>query len=76
MHVDDIFAVGLNSKCDVFRDELNPMVPVKNLGELRLYGSCRYTREWERGTLTISQKTFTDEFVKNVCVTSEQNVPI
>ena len=32
MHVDDIFAVGLKSRCDVFRDELNRMVPVKNLG--------------------------------------------
>ena len=35
VHVDDIFAVGLKSRCDVFRDELNRMVPVKNLGELR-----------------------------------------
>ena len=35
VHVDDIFAVGLKSRCAVFRDELNRMVPVKNLGELR-----------------------------------------
>ena len=28
VHVDDIFAVGLKSRCDVFRDELNRMVPV------------------------------------------------
>ena len=35
VHVDDIFAVGLKSTCDAFRDELNQMVPVKNLGELR-----------------------------------------
>ena len=35
VHVDDIFAVGMNSRCDVFRDELNRMVPVKTLGELR-----------------------------------------
>ena len=26
VHVDDIFAVGLKSRCDVFRDELNRMV--------------------------------------------------
>ena len=39
------------------------MVPVKNLGELRWYGGCRYTREREMGTLTISQKTFADELV-------------
>ena len=28
------------------------------------------------GTLTISQKTFADELVKNVCVTSTQSVPL
>ena len=35
--VDDIFTVGLKSRCDLFRDELNRMVPVKNLGEVRWY---------------------------------------
>ena len=76
LHVDDIFAVGLKSRCDVFRDELNRMVPVMNLGELIRYGDCHYTREWEMGTLTISQKTFADELVKKVCVTSKQSVPL
>ena len=64
VHVDDIFAVGLKSRCDVFRDELNRTVPVKNLGELRWYGGCHYTPERKMGTLTISQKTFADELVK------------
>ena len=76
MQVDDIFAVGLKSRFDVFRDELNRMVSVKNLGELRWYGGCHYTREREMGTLTISQKTFADELVKTFCVTSTQNVPL
>ena len=76
VHVDDIFAVGLKSRCDAFRDELNQMVPVKNLGELRWYGGCHYTREREMGTLTISQKTFADELVKKFCVTSTQSVPL
>ena len=35
-----------------------------------------YTREREMGTLTISQKTFTDEFVKTFCLTSTQIVPL
>ena len=52
------------------------MVPVKNLGELRWYGGCHYTREREMGTLTISQKTFADEPVKTFCVTSTQSVPL
>ena len=76
MHVDDIFSVGLNSRCDVFRDELNQMVLVKNLGELKWYGGCHYTRKREIGTLTISQKTFADELVKKFCVTSAQSVPL
>ena len=66
MHVDGIFAVGLKSRCDVFQGELNEMVLVKNLGELRWYGGCHYTREPEMGTLTISQKTFADELLKRV----------
>ena len=76
VHVDDIFAVGLKSRCDVFRDELNRMVPVMNLGELKCYGGCHYTREREMGTLTISQKTFADGLVKTFCVTSIQSVPL
>ena len=76
VHVDDIFAVELKSRCDVFGDELNRMAPVKNLGELRWYGGCHYTREREMGTLTISQKTFADEIVKTFCVTSTQGVPV
>ena len=64
VHANDIFAVGLKSRCDVFRDELNRMAPVKNLGELRWYGGCHYTRERKMGTLTISRKMFADELVK------------
>ena len=75
MHVDDIF-VGLKTRCDVFRDELNRMSPVKNLGKLRWYGDCHYTREQEMGTLTISQKMFADEVLKKSCVTSKQSVPL
>ena len=74
VHVNDIFAVGLKSRCDVFRDELNRMVPVKNLGELRWYEGCHYIREREMGK--ISQKTFADELVKKNCVTCTQSVPL
>ena len=74
VYVDDMFAVGLESRCDVFRDELNRMAPAKNLGQLRWYGDRHYTREREMCTLTISQKTFADESVKTFCVTSTQSV--
>ena len=71
MHVDDIFAVELKSRCDVFRDELNRMVPVKNLGEVRWYGGYHYTREREMDTLKMSQNTFADELMKTFYVTSK-----
>ena len=64
VHV-DIFAVGLKSRCDRFRDELNRLVQFKNLGEVRWFGGCHYWRDYERGTLTISQKTLA-ELVRNV----------
>ena len=72
VHVDDIFAVRLKSTCDVFQGELNLMVPVKNLAELRWYGGYHYTWERERGSLAISRKKFADELVKKFCVASEQ----
>ena len=60
VHVDDIFAVGLKSRCNVFREKLNRMVPVKNLGELRWYGGCHYTRERE-------MHGYSDDIPENVC---------
>ena len=76
MHVDDIFAVGLKIRCDLFRDELNRMVPVKNLGGVRWYGGYHYIREREMGTPTVSQKTFAGELVNNSCGTSTKSVPL
>ena len=32
VHVDDIFTVGLRSRCDVFRDEFEPNGPRQELG--------------------------------------------
>ena len=56
--------------------ELNHMVPVKNLGNLEWYGDCHHTRDWEEGTLKISEKTFADEFVRKFRVTPEQSDPL
>ena len=40
VHVDDIFAVGRKDRCDRLCMDLNGMIPVKNLGELKGYGGC------------------------------------
>ena len=35
VHVDGIFAVGRRSRCDRFYEDLNKLVLINNLGELR-----------------------------------------
>ena len=55
VRVDDIFAVGQKERCDGLCVDLNRTITVKNLGDLKWYGGCRYSRDRERGTLTISQ---------------------
>ena len=42
VHVDGIFAIGEKTRCDQFGKDLNQVVSVKNLGELRWYSGCFY----------------------------------
>ena len=77
VHVDDIFAVGQKKRCDRLCVDLNRTIPVKNLGDLKWYGGCRYSRDRkQRGTLTISQQSFAEESVKKFRVTSVRSVPL
>ena len=76
VHVDNTFPIGLQSRCNRFRAELNHLVPIKNLEELRCFGGCHYSRDRDRGTLTISQETFADELVRIFQLIFEQNVPL
>ena len=55
VHVDDIFAVGQKERWGRLCVDLNRSIPVKNLGDLKWYEGCRYSRDRERGTLTISE---------------------
>ena len=75
VHVDDMFAVGQKERCDRLCVDLNQTIPVKNLGDLKWYGGCRYPRDRKRGTLTKSQQSFAEELVKKFRVTSVQSVP-
>ena len=75
-HVDDIFAVGKKERCDKLCADLNQTIPFKNLGDLKWYGGCRYSRDRKRGTLTISQQSFAEELVKKFRVTSVLSVPL
>ena len=49
VHVDDIFAVGKERNIQ-FGEDLNRMVPVKNLAELKWYSGCFYERDREAGS--------------------------
>ena len=51
VHVNDIFAVGKEERCDQFGEDLNRMVPVMNLGESKWYSGCFYERDSEAGRL-------------------------
>lgn len=75
VHVDDIFAVGKQNRCDQMCEDLNQMMPIKNLGELRCYAGCQFLRDREHGLLTISQKTFSDALVEKFGMISERRVP-
>ena len=72
VHVDDIFAVGRKERCDWFCEDFNHLVPINNLGELRWYAGCHYSRD----KVTISQKSFTEKTVKQFGVTTGRNTPL
>lgn len=76
VHVDDIFAVGEKERCEQFGKDLNQLVPVKSLGELKWYSGCYYERDVEKGRLKISQQTYTEELAEKYGVTGGGSIPI
>ena len=76
VHVDDVFAVGQKERYDRLCVNLNRTTLAKKLCKLKWYGGCRYSRDRERGTLTISQQSFAEELANKFRVTSVQSVPL
>ena len=76
VHVDDIFCIGRKSRCDQFGRDLNQYVPITNLGELRLYAGCRFSRDFDSGTITISQQTVAENIVEKFGVTRFKETPM
>ena len=74
--MDDIFAVGKKERCDQYSEDLNRMVPVKNLGELKWYSGCFYERDREAGRLKISQQTYTEELGEKFDVKWGGSIPL
>ena len=76
VHVDDIFSIGRKSRYDQFGKDLNQYVPITNLGELRLYAGCRFSRDFNSGTITISQQTVAENMVEKFGVTRTKETPM
>ena len=76
VHVDDIFSIGLKSSCDKFGVDLNRYVPIPNLGELRWYGGCRFSRDAVLGTVTMSQQAVAEKIVAKFGVTQNKETPM
>lgn len=57
VHVVDIFSVGREERCDKFGRDLNQYFPFSNLGELSLYAGCRFLRDFDAGTKTLSRRS-------------------
>ena len=76
VHVDDIFSIGLKSRCDKFGVDLDRYVPITNLGELRWYAGCRFSRDAVLGTVTMSQQAVAEKIVANFGVTQNKETPM
>ena len=74
--LDDIFAMGFNSRCDKSCEDLNRFVPINNLGGLRWYAACRFSRDWSAGTLTTSQQDFAEGIVSKFGVAHGNSMPM
>ena len=77
VHVDDIFSIGLKkSRCDKFGVDLNRYVPITNLGELRWYAGCRFSRDAVLGRMTMSQQAVAEMIVAEFGVTQNEETPM
>ena len=76
VRVDGIFAVGQKSRCDKFCDDLNRLVPINNLKELKWHAGCRFSRDFEAGTSKISQQAFAENTAAMFSVSSGRRIPL
>ena len=76
VHVDDIFSIGLKSRCDKFGVDLNRYVPITNLGEVRWYAGCRFSRDAVLGTVTMSQQAVAEKIVDKFGVSQNKETPM
>ena len=76
VHVDDIVIAGSNETCRYFHAALTTKFPTSNLGELTWYTGCAFKRNWELGTLEITQKAFVERMLNRFGVNSSSDIPV
>ena len=75
VHVDDIVIAGSDESCRDFHAALVTKFPTNNLGELTWYTGCAFKRDWELGTLEITQKAFIESMLNRFGVNSSSDIP-
>ncbi|CAM9598633.1 unnamed protein product [Sphacelaria rigidula] len=75
IHVDDILISGTEEYVGKVGQILNEKFPTNNLGEVTWYMGCAVGRNWDRGTLSVTQTTFTDTLLKRFEVRGYWEIP-
>ena len=75
VYVDDLVVTGEASSCKTLREYLNGFFPTKDLGCLSYYLGCEYDRDFQRGTLTITQTACIDRLVNKFDVKKTSPTP-
>ena len=75
VHVDDTVIAGLDEACRDFHAALNTKFPTNNLGESTWYTGCAFKRNWELGTLEITQKAFVESMMNRFGANSFSDIP-
>ena len=74
-HVDDIVIAGSDEACRDFHSALKTEFPTNNLDELTWYTCCAFKRNWELGTLEITQNAFVESMPNRFVVNSSSDIP-
>ena len=66
---------GSDEACRDFHAASNTKFPTNNLGELTWYAGCAFKRNWELGTMEITQKDFVESMLNRFGVNSSSDIP-
>ena len=75
VYVDDIMVAGSIEACGRLHAGLNKEFPTNDLGELTYYTGCAFERDWELGTIKVSQGAYVESIVKRFNVQTTSPIP-